>query len=64
MHLSGTIFCGRLIHIRCSSEYLGQQNGMCGDESKYTTLCVHGNEGTFHQGQQCGALLRAKGVLS
>ncbi len=34
MHLLGTIFSGGLIHIWCSSEYLGQQNGVCGIESK------------------------------
>ncbi len=40
VHLLWTIFSGGLVHIWCFSEYLGQQDGVCGIESKYTTQCV------------------------
>lgn len=34
MHLLELFPCSTLIHICCSSEYLGQQDGVCGTESK------------------------------
>ncbi len=38
VHLFGTIFSGGLIHIWSSGEYLGQQDGVCGIESKLTRV--------------------------
>ncbi len=43
MHLMGTIFSSRLIHIWCCSEYLGQRGGVCGRESEETSVCIHGH---------------------
>ena len=46
MHLLGTIFNGGLIHIWWSSEYLGQQDGVCVcvcvelSEDKLQRVCV------------------------
>ncbi len=54
VHLLGTIFSGGLIHIY-SSEYLSQQDGVRGIESKNYSVCVHGDEGTCHPVQQCGS---------
>ncbi len=34
VHLLGTIFSGGSIHTYCTSEYLVQQDGLCGIESK------------------------------
>ena len=48
MHLLVTIFSCGLIHIWCLNEYFWQQNSVCWAESKYTTVCVHGYEGTCH----------------
>ncbi len=53
MHLLGTIFSCGLIYNWRSSEYLGQQDGVCAIESKLNyTVCVHGMKE-----QQCGSLL-------
>ncbi len=34
VHLLGTVFSGGLMHIWCASEFLGQQDGACGIQSK------------------------------
>ncbi len=38
MHLLGTSFNCGLIHIWCSSEYLWQQDNVCGMDSRQTTV--------------------------
>ncbi len=41
VHLLRITFSGGLIHIWCSSEFLGQQDGVCGIESnKLQCVCV------------------------
>lgn len=48
----GTISSGGLIHILCSSEYLGQLDGEC-----EAPACIHTSEGTHHPAQQCVSLM-------
>lgn len=54
MPLFGTIFSSGLIHIRCSSKYLQQQEGVCGSDSKQT---VDSTQCTCQPVHHCSSLI-------